>query len=99
MEMLEPKMMKLSKKNGIKFPYSTTTLCYNSDERILATPLIKFYLSLGCKIDHMYYAIQYIKQKPFTKFVRELVDIRVESVGVNSSRGDRAKLTLNSSIG
>lgn len=99
MEMLEPKMMKLAKKNGINFPYSTTTLCYNSDERILATPLIKFYLALGLKIDHMYYAIQYIKQKPFTKFVKELVSIRVDSVGVNSSRGDRAKLTLNSSIG
>ena len=99
MEMLEPKMMKIAKKNGVKFPYSTTTLCYNADERILATPLIKFYLALRMKVEHMYYAIQYIKQKPFVKFVRELVDIRVESVGVNSSRGDRAKLTLNSSIG
>ena len=99
MEMLEPKMMKLAKKNGVKFPYSTTTLCYNTDERILATPLIKFYLALGMKVDHMYYAIQYIKQKPFVNFVRQLVDIRVDSVGVNSSRGDRAKLTLNSSIG
>ena len=98
-EMLEPKMAEIANINGVGFPYSTTTLCYNSDERILATPLIKFYLSLGMEVEHIYYALEYIKQKPFTSFVSELVDIRVKSVGVNSSRGDRAKLTLNSSIG
>jgi hypothetical protein len=98
-DMLDPKMREITKINGVNFPYSTTTLCYNSDERILATPLIKFYLSLGMVVEHMYYALEFIKAKPFTNFVRELVNIRVKSVGVNSAMGDRAKLTLNSSIG
>ena len=98
-EMLDAKMREITKLNGVSFPYSTTTLCYNSDERILATPLIKFYLSLGLEIEHIYFAIEYIKQKPFTKYVSQLVDIRVRNVGVNATKGDRAKLTLNSSIG
>ena len=99
LDMLDQKMQKIVQENGVKFPYSTTTLCYNSDERILATPLLKFYMDIGLKVEHIYYAIEYIKQKPFINFVRQLVDIRVDSIGVNSAKGDRAKLTLNSSIG
>ena len=59
--MLNDKMKNIAKANNTKFPYDVMTLVYDSDERILATPLLQFYLKLGLKIEHIYYAIQYIE--------------------------------------
>ena len=63
--MLEPKMRQMAQENNFKFPYNVMTLTYNSDERILATPLLKFYLSLGMVVEHVYYAMEFIKVSTF----------------------------------
>ena len=88
-DMLDSKMRELATNAHREFPYTTTTLCYNSDNRILATPLLQFYLKLGLKVDTLYYAIEYLEDRPFTKFVDELVDVRIKCVGVNQPAGDR----------
>ena len=75
------------------------TLCHNTDNRLVATPLLMFYMELGIQVEELYYALQYCEATPFSKFVDELVDIRVKSFGVNAPLGDRAKFSLNSAIG
>ena len=54
-------MKRIAKEKKIKFPYEVMTLVYDSDERIMATPLLQFYLKLGLKVEHVYYAIQYLE--------------------------------------
>ena len=88
-DMVNPKMKDIAEQAGRKFPYTVMTLAYHSDNRILATPLLKFYLSIGMKVEKLYYAIQYIEDAPFTEFVSQLVDVRVNSIGVNEAAGDR----------
>ena len=59
--MLNEKVKRIAAENHIKFPYEVMTLVYNTDNRVVATPMLKFYLSLGMVVDHIYYAIQYVK--------------------------------------
>lgn len=42
---------------------------------------------------------QIVNPQKFTKFVSKLVKIRVQNVGSNEARGQRAKLVLNSAVG
>jgi len=98
-DLVSTRMRNLAKSHGRKFPYQAMTLSYNADNRLVVTPLLRFYLSLGMVVEELYYCIEYIEAKPFGKFVDKLVDLRVRSVGVNKPQGDRAKFTLNSAIG
>ena len=41
----------------------------------------------------------FIQEAPFSKFVSDLVDVRVNAVGNNAPLGDRAKFAMNSAIG
>lgn len=88
-QMLDAKMQTIANAANREFPYTAMTLCYNSDHRLITTPLLAFYMKLGLKIHKLYYAVEYIQQSPFTAFVNELVDVRVKSVGVNPALGDR----------
>ena len=97
--MLDEKMKGIAEENGISFPYKVKTLTHNHDERIIATPLLRFYLNLGMTVDHIFYAIQYQEEKPFKKFVDDLVEVRINAVGVNEPKAARAKFTMNSAIG
>ena len=97
--MLDPSILKKAQDQGRSFPYETRTLTWNADGLVIVTPLLRRYLQLGLKIKHIHYAVQYAPTKPFQKFVDELVEIRIKSVGTNPALGDRAKFTLNSACG
>ena len=98
-DMLCDKVLELSKAAKRTFPQEALTLTYNAKNIILATPLLKFYLSLGMKVSNLDWAMQYIPTKPFQPFVKEMVDVRIRSFGTNAPLGDRAKFTLNSAVG
>jgi len=98
--MLSETILKLAKENNRKFPQTCITLTYNANDFIVTTPLLQFYLQLGMVVTNVYWAIQYVPTKPFEKFVKELVEVRIQSVITeNPSLGDRAKFTLNSCVG
>ena len=97
--MLGSTMLNQAKENKRSFPHTCLTLTYNADNFIVTTPLLKFYLSIGMKVTNVHWALQYVPTKPFEQFVNELVNIRVNSFNINNALGDRAKFTLNSSVG
>lgn len=97
--MLHPEILKRAKEQGRTFPYETRTLTWAADELVVVTPLLRRYLQLGLKIKKIHYAIQYAPTKPFRRFVDDLVEVRIKSVGTNPAKGDRAKYALNSAIG
>ena len=64
--MLQPKMLAYAGENNVKFPLDKQlTLTFNAKEIILATPMLKYYLDNGLKIDKIYYVVEYLKQAPF----------------------------------
>jgi hypothetical protein len=98
--MLSPLTLKTAKLLGREFPHSCLTMRHNKKQIILATPMLKFYLSLGMEATNMEWALEYLAdEKPFENFVSEMVKVRIASVGVNEPLGARAKFTLNSSAG
>jgi len=98
--MLSENILKLAKENKRTFPQPCITLTYNANDFIVSTPLLQFYMQLGMVVTEVYWAIQYVPTKPFEKFVKELVEVRIRSVTTdNPSLGDRAKFTLNSCVG
>lgn len=88
-DMVSPEMLKRAKNNGRKFPYSCMTLTYNAENFIATTPLLQFYLSIGMQVTKIHWAIEYIPSKPFSNFVKEMVEIRIQSAGSNAPLGDR----------
>ena len=98
-DMLSENLLAQAKKNNRKFPYKCMSLTYNAKNFIVATPLLKFYMGIGMRVNKVHWAMEYVPTKPFQKFVKEMVDIRIRSVGNNPSLGDRAKFTLNSCVG
>ena len=98
--MLSPSTLKTAKLLGREFPHSCLTMRHNKNKIILATPLLKFYLSLGMEASNIEWALEYLAdEKPFEGYVKEMVKVRIASVGVNEPLGARAKFTLNSSAG
>ena len=87
--MLSEKMKEIARNCGRKFPHSTMTLTWNGDDLILTSDMIKFYCSIGMKITTIHWAIQYVKGRPFKRFVDDLVKIRIASIGTNAPLGDR----------
>ena len=65
------------------------SLCYHANEIIIASPLLKFYLSIGMKASNVQWATQYSRAQPFKPFVEELVEVRINAVGKNKPLGDR----------
>ena len=51
------------------------------------------------KAHSLSWAIQYIEGSPFSKFVKDMVEISIAAYGNNGPLGDRAKFTLNSCVG
>jgi len=98
-DMLSETMLNQATKNKRAFPHQCMTLTYNADDFIVTTPLLKFYLEMGMVVTNVYWVLQYVPTQPFEHFVKELVEVRINSVNVNAALGDRAKFTLNSSVG
>lgn len=97
-EMLNPKILDQAKNR--KFPYECKSMKFNAENMILATPLLKYYLSLGLQVTNVHWAMQFLSdQKPFCGFIDKMVQIRINAVGNNKPLGERAKFTMNSSIG
>lgn len=63
-QMVNPKMLQMADEAGRKFPCEVMTLTFEADERIIITPLLKFYTKLGMKIERIYWAIQYNEDRP-----------------------------------
>jgi hypothetical protein len=98
--MLTPKMIEDAKKLKREFPYSCKSMKFNAKAIVLTTPLLNFYLSIGLKVTNVYWGMQFLSnQKPFRRFISEMVKIRIGAVGTNKPLGDRAKFTMNSCIG
>ena len=93
-DMLSDKMKAIAKKCGRQFPHETMTLTWNGDNLILTSDMAKFYLSIGMRITVVHYAVQYVKGRPFKRFVDDLVQIRVSSIGTNAPLGDRVVFKL-----
>ena len=99
-EMLDQKVLNSAKKLNRKFPNTCKSMKYNAKNIILTTPLLKFYLSLGLEVANVHWAMQFLSgQRPFRRFIDEMVKIRISAVGHNKPLGDRAKFTMNSCIG
>ena len=99
-EMLTTKILADAQQMNRKFPYACKSLKFNAKEIVLTTPLLQFYLSLGMEVTFVHWAMQFLpEQKPFRKFIDEMVKIRINAVGNNKPLGDRAKFTMNSCIG
>ena len=88
-EMLSSHVAAAAHDAGVKFPYKCMTLKWNAKSIILATPLLKFYLSIGMEASNIEWALEYNKAKPFKDFVQDLVDVRIRSYGNNAPLGDR----------
>ena len=101
-DMLSPEVLEEARKRNTSFPVSVKTLTWNAKSFIAVSPLLKFYMKLGMKISNVQWALQYQVGKPFKYFVESLVEERIaaeSSTPKNTSRGDRAKLALNSAVG
>ena len=98
-DMLSEAMKKNAREQNKVFPQSCLTLAWNVTDMVIASPLLRFYMELGMKAHSLSWAIQYIEGSPFSKFVEEMVEIRIGAYGNNGPLGDRAKFTLNSCVG
>lgn len=98
-EMLSKRMLKQAEDGNRKFPFEALCLTWNAKEFLGVTPLLQFYLEIGFKITKVHYVVNYTRGKPFRKFVKDMVAIRVSAVGKNKPLGQRAKFTLNSMAG
>jgi hypothetical protein len=99
-DMLNDQMLDNAVKLKRKFPYTCKSMKFNAQNVVLTTPLLKFYLSRGLKVTNVYWAMQFLpEEKPFCRFIDEMVKIRINAVGKNKPLGDRAKFTMNSCIG
>ena len=56
-------------------------------------------ISSNFKIKLNIHSLKYQPTKPFEKFVNDLVEIRIASLGVNEALGTRAKFIMNSCVG
>ena len=92
-------MLNQAKKANKKFPAEMLCLTWNAKDFLGVTPLLRFYLNMGFRITKVHYAVNYTRGRPFAKFVADMVAVRVEALGKNKARGDRAKFTLNSMAG
>ena len=99
-EMLSESMKNLAKKVKKEFPAETRTLTWNAQDIVLTTPTVQFYMQLGMKISNLRWAVQYKRSEPFKKFVKGMVDIRIDAKKTgNNPLGERAKFCLNSCVG
>lgn len=72
---------------------------YRGQNLFLFSELIKFYLELGYEIRNVKLATQYLGEKCFAKFIKEVVDMRVEATGKDETKANTAKIIGNSSYG
>jgi hypothetical protein len=81
-EMLNPSTLESAKMLGREFPHKCLTMRHNKNQIILATPMLRFYLSLGMEASNIEWALEYLAdEKPFANFVNEMVQVRIASVG------------------
>ena len=100
-ELLSPETLEMARERNIKFPYESKTLTWNAKGFIACTPLLRFYLELGMKLENVRWALQYERGAPFAGFVKRMVEERIaagEAKPQNKPRGNRAKFVLNSAV-
>ena len=104
---LSPTMRALSEINKVNFPARQLCITYHADEILVTSRLLKFYLELGYVVDQIHYAIEYLPFRPFSKFVTDLTQMRINATHL-SNQGHTvsgnmqqilAKMILNSSYG
>ena len=98
-DMMQEHMRKLAENGNRTFPKEALCLTWNAENFLGVTPLLRFYLNIGMKITKIHYAVNYTRNRPFKKFVDDMVAVRVAAVGKNDPLGQRAKFTLNSMAG
>ncbi|CAG5111062.1 Oidioi.mRNA.OKI2018_I69.chr2.g5398.t1.cds [Oikopleura dioica] len=85
-----------------KFPREVNTMCFHADGILLTTNLLQFYLDLGLEVTQIHYGVLYNKEKPFGKFIKDVVSRRVhysKPDTKNDVAANRAKLIMSSAIG
>ena len=73
----------------------------NSVKRItISSELLKFYISCGVKVNHIYNSFEFVKKKPYAKLVKRVIDLRRYSDSIkNECLAQICKLVLNSAFG
>ena len=92
--------IKLEKPELKKFTRTTLIQCFNAKNKLLLTPLVKYYLSRGILISNISMFIQYIPRKSLQPFVEKVTKMRIEAEKNNMpTKGNTAKIFGNSGYG
>ena len=98
-DLLSEETLKMAEARKTKFPVMAKTLTWNAENFIGCTPLLRFYLELGMKLENVRWALQYQPGAPFKDFVESLVNVRISAIeNDNGPLGERAKFVLNSAV-
>ena len=89
-------MKKFAEEAGmLKTPQKALIGSMHAQDFWVDTPLLKWYLDLGCKVTRVYEVVQYEGQCVFEKFVNDITDARREadSDPTKAVHGENAKTT------
>ena len=91
-------MRVLAKEAKIKFPLQRQLgLRFAVENYIITSSLLRFYLRIGCVLDHIEYVIEYTGQTIFKKFVERITKDRIDATLTNNETKQLiSKLVCNS---
>ena len=97
-EMLTEEYLKYARSRNAKFPLDPQlTLTFNAQNIILATPLLKYYMDNGLKIEKVHYFVEYLPGEPFRPFIDKMVNMRIKATDDdNQLHQNLAKILMNS---
>ena len=83
-----------------KLDRETVVQCFNAEQHLLMTPLVRFYLDLGLKITKIYRVIQYRPFRSISPFVKHVTAMRLEAEREGKkTKANTAKTFGNSGYG
>ena len=87
-------------KNGEKLKRETVVQCFEAQNHLLMTSLVKFYISIGLKINKIYQVIQYQPFKCLSPFVKHVTTMRLDAErNKKKTKANSAKTFGNSGYG
>ena len=87
-------------KNGEKLKRETVVQCFEAENHLLMTSLVKFYISIGLKITKVHKVIQYQPFKCLSPFVKHVTTMRLDAErNRKKTKANSAKTFGNSGYG
>ena len=71
-DMLNGRMQNLCDKKGMKFPTKPQlSLVYDTDNYLITSTMLQFYMNLGLQVTNLHYCIEYQRANPLKKFIEK----------------------------